>query len=113
MTEDYEIGLRVGDLGLKTMFVRMPARPGERGVIASRGHFPASLGAAVRQKSRWLGGIALAGWDRLGWSGGWGERWMRMRDRRERLTAVRRSVWRARFWDWGVLAMFLRNPFAA
>ena len=61
MTEDYEVGLRIGALGLKTMFVRIPARPGERGVVASRGHFPATLGAAVRQKARWLGGIALVG----------------------------------------------------
>ena len=59
MTEDYEVGLRIGALGLKTMFVRIPATPGERGVVASRGHFPATLGAAVRQKARWLGGIAL------------------------------------------------------
>ena len=88
MTEDYELGLRLGALGLKTMFVRIPARPGERGVVASRGHFPATLGAAVRQKARWLGGIALAGWDRLGWSGGLGERWMRMRDRRGPLAAL-------------------------
>ncbi len=88
MTEDYEVGLRLGALGLKTMFVRIPARSGERGIVASRGHFPATLGNAVRQKARWLGGIALAGWDRLGWSGGLGERWMRMRDRRGPLAAV-------------------------
>ena len=88
MTEDYEVGLRIGALGLKTMFVRLPARAGERGVVASRGHFPATLGSAVRQKARWLGGIALAGWDRLGWSGGLGERWMRMRDRRGPLAAL-------------------------
>jgi adsorption protein B len=88
MTEDYEVGLRLGALGLKTMFVRIPAEPGERGVVASRGHFPATLGCAVRQKARWLGGIALAGWDRLGWSGGIGERWMRMRDRRGPLAAL-------------------------
>jgi adsorption protein B len=88
MTEDYEIGLRLGALGLKTMFVRIPAGPGEHGVVASRGHFPATLGSAVRQKARWLGGIALSGWDRLGWSGGLGERWMRMRDRRGPLAAV-------------------------
>jgi adsorption protein B len=88
MTEDYEVGLRIGALGLKTMFVRLPAQPGERGVVASRGHFPATLGSAVRQKARWLGGIALAGWDRLGWSGGIGERWMRMRDRRGPLAAL-------------------------
>jgi adsorption protein B len=88
MTEDYEVGLRLGSLGLKTMFVRIPAEPGERAIVASRGHFPATLGSAVRQKARWLGGIALAGWDRLGWSGGLGERWMRMRDRRGPLAAL-------------------------
>jgi len=88
MTEDYEIGLRLGALGLKTMFVRLPVRAGARGVVASRGHFPATLGSAVRQKARWLGGIALSGWDRLGWSGGLGERWMRMRDRRGPLAAL-------------------------
>jgi adsorption protein B len=88
MTEDYELGLRLGALGLKTMFVRIPALPSERGAVASRGHFPATLGAAVRQKARWLGGIALAGWDRLGWAGGLGERWMRMRDRRGPLAAM-------------------------
>jgi adsorption protein B len=88
MTEDYEVGLRIGGLGLKTMFVRIPAQPSERGVVATRGHFPATLGTAVRQKARWLGGIALAGWDRLGWEGGVGERWMRMRDRRGPLAAL-------------------------
>ena len=88
MTEDYEMGLRIGALGLKTMFVRIPAVPGSRSVVASRGHFPASLDAAVRQKARWIGGIAFAGWDRLGWRGGFGERWMRMRDRRGPLAAL-------------------------
>ena len=88
MTEDYELGLRLGARGFKTIFVRLPAQPGERGVVASRGHFPATLGSAVRQKARWLGGIALAGWDRLGWSGGVGERWMRIRDRRGPLAAL-------------------------
>ena len=88
MTEDYELGLTLGALGLRTMFVRLPACPGERSVVASRGHFPPTLGSAVRQKARWLGGIALAGWDRLGWTGGLGERWMRMRDRRGPLAAL-------------------------
>jgi adsorption protein B len=88
LTEDYELGLRMGELGLKTMFVRMPAVPGSRGVVASRGHFPATFGEAVRQKARWLGGIALSGWDRLGWSGGLGEKWMRMRDRRGPVAAL-------------------------
>ncbi len=88
LTEDYELGLRLGALGLRTLFVRIPASPGSRAVVATRGHFPADLGAAVRQKARWIGGIALSGWDRLGWSGGIGERWMRMRDRRGPLAAL-------------------------
>jgi adsorption protein B len=88
MTEDYEMGLRLGAIGVPTMFVRIPAEPGSRAVVASRGHFPATVGAAVRQKARWIGGIAFAGWDRLGWRGGLGERWMRMRDRRGPLAAL-------------------------
>ena len=88
MTEDYEMGLRIGALGLKTYFVRIPARIGERGMVATRGHFPSTLGDAVRQKARWLGGIALTGWDRLGWRGSLGERWMRLRDRRGPLAAL-------------------------
>jgi bacteriophage N4 adsorption protein B len=88
LTEDYEMGLRMGALGGKTIFVRIQAQPGEPGVVATRGHFPATLQEAVRQKARWLGGIALAGWDRMGWSGGIGERWMRLRDRRGPLAAL-------------------------
>ncbi len=88
LTEDYEMGLRLGAIGVKTMFVRLPAEPGRRGVVASRGHFPSTISAAVRQKARWIGGIAFAGWDQLGWRGGLGERWMRMRDRRGPLAAL-------------------------
>ena len=88
MTEDYELGLRIGAFADKTMFVRIPAIPGSRSLVSSRGHFPSTLDAAVRQKARWIGGIALAGWERLGWSGGIGERWMRMRDRRGPLAAL-------------------------
>lgn len=88
MTEDYELGLRLGALGERTMFVRLPAVHGEPGVVCSRGHFPATMEQAVRQKARWVGGIAFAGWDRLGWQGGLGERWMRMRDRRGPLAAL-------------------------
>ena len=88
LTEDYEMGLRLGAIGVKTMFVRIPAEPGSRAVVASRGHFPSTIAAAVRQKARWIGGIAFAGWDQLGWRGGLGERWMRMRDRRGPLAAL-------------------------
>lgn len=88
MTEDYEMGLRLGAIGVRTLFVRIPVAPGEPAVVATRGHFPDTLGAAVRQKARWIGGIAFSGWDRLGWRGRLGERWMRMRDRRGPLAAM-------------------------
>jgi adsorption protein B len=85
LTEDYELGLTVAGLGGRTRFVRARAASGE--LIAVRAYFPASLNAAVRQKARWLTGIALAGWDRVGWQrgGSFGEHWMRMRDRRATL----------------------------
>ena len=60
----------------------------EGGLIATQEYFPDTLGAAVRQKARWTVGIALAGWDRLGWSVKPGDIWMRLRDRRATLAAV-------------------------
>lgn len=87
LTEDYELGLRIGELGGRAAFVRLPVQRNGP-VVAIRAHFPATLRAAVRQKSRWMTGIALAGWDRLGWSGNIAERWMRAHDRRAPLTAL-------------------------
>jgi adsorption protein B len=87
LTEDYELGLRLKDFGGRGIFVRLPASPGGR-LVAVRAHFPARLEAAVRQKTRWMTGIALSGWDRLGWGGGSAERWMRLRDRRAVLAAL-------------------------
>lgn len=87
LTEDYEIGLRIKELGGNGVFVRLAERDG-RGLVAVRAYFPATIDAAVRQKTRWLVGIALAGWDRLGWRGGLAERWMRLRDRRAPLAAL-------------------------
>jgi bacteriophage N4 adsorption protein B len=87
LTEDYELGLRLAMIGRRAAFVRLPAGPG-RPVVATREYFPATLAAAVAQKARWMTGIALTGWDRLGWSGGLAERWMRLRDRQSPLAAL-------------------------
>ncbi|MBT2186007.1 glycosyl transferase family protein [Sphingobium nicotianae] len=86
LTEDYELGLLLGDEGGRGVMVRMRDADGQ--VIATREYFPDTLSAAIRQKARWTVGIALAGWDRLGWTGGWRERWMRLRDRRAALAAL-------------------------
>lgn len=87
LTEDYELGLRLKTMGRSAAFVRLPAGP-SRAAVAIREYFPATLAAAVGQKARWMTGIALAGWDRLGWSGGIAERWMRLRDRQSVLAAL-------------------------
>lgn len=87
LTEDYEIGLRLHALGRRGTFVRLPSRL-EGATVATREHFPSHWRDAVAQKSRWITGIALSGWDRLGWSGGPAERWMRLRDRQAPLAAL-------------------------
>lgn len=86
LTEDYELGLTIAAMGGRTLFARVPERPGGP-PVAVRAYFPATVRRAVRQKARWLAGIALMGWDRIGWSadGSWREHWMRVRDRRATL----------------------------
>jgi len=87
LTEDYELGLRIRELGGRSAFVRLPTHDGGP-LVAVRAHFPARLDDAVTQKSRWIAGIALSGWDRLGWHGGIAERWMRINDRRPVFAAL-------------------------
>ncbi len=98
LTEDYELGMLIGAYGLRARFIDVLGMNGDR--IASRGAFPTSVEAAVKQKSRWIAGIALAGWDSLGWIGSnhrdteraggdiWLARWMLWRDRRAPLAAL-------------------------
>ena len=65
LTEDYDTGFSLHRMGCRQAFV--PIRIAERGPIATREYFPRSFHAAVRQRSRWVAGIALQGWERLGW----------------------------------------------
>jgi adsorption protein B len=87
LTEDYELGHRLKALGGRAALVRLKSG-NERVVVATREHFPATFDAALRQKTRWLIGISLAGWDRLGWPGGLADRYMLLRDRKALLTAL-------------------------
>lgn len=91
LTEDYELGLNVTALGARGKFLRLRHEDGR--LVATRAFFPARIDQSVRQKTRWVHGIALQGWDRLGWSDlegrtGLAEIWMRLRDRRGPLTAL-------------------------
>jgi adsorption protein B len=87
ITEDYEIGLKLHALGRRATFARVPVVPGGSPIVTCE-HFPSHWREAVAQKSRWMAGIALSGWDRLGWSGGPAEFWMRLRDRQGPLAAL-------------------------
>ena len=89
LTEDYELGLMLARHGARGCFARVAERPGGE-LVAVRAIFPGELSAAVRQKARWMTGIALAGWDRTGWASpfAFGDHWMRLRDRRAPLAML-------------------------
>lgn len=86
LTEDYELGLAIAAAGGRCRFVRVRGEDGR--LIATRAFFPHRFENVVRQKARWVLGISLQGWDRVGWAGGLVEYWMRFRDRRGPLTAL-------------------------
>ena len=97
LTEDYDLGLRLRDLGFSQIFARYwalrdqihydarteaLAREPRRELVCIREYFPATLRAAVRQKARWVVGIALQGWQTWGWRGDWTRRYLLFRDRK-------------------------------
>jgi len=93
LTEDYEIGVRLHEVGAREVLVHYPVRfagtpPSwfeRRGVHANvcvQEYFPDTLASAMRQKSRWIVGIVFQGWRKLGWRGSLAMRYMLMRDRK-------------------------------
>ncbi|KHK93617.1 hypothetical protein LK12_01090 [Novosphingobium malaysiense] len=86
LTEDYELGVLVWREGGSSRFLRVRDEHGD--LVATRAYFPARMEDAVRQKARWIHGIAFQGWDRLGWSRGLADLWMALRDRRGPLTSI-------------------------
>lgn len=82
LTEDYENGLRLFRLGAKQTFVPLVHPYGSRDFVATREFFPQQWTAAMRQRTRWVMGIALQTWERHGWSGKPGEAYWMWRDRK-------------------------------
>jgi bacteriophage N4 adsorption protein B len=80
LTEDYETGLRMFMAGYRQIFV--PVRLEKSGPVATREYFPRRGRAAIRQRSRWVAGIALQGWERHGWSSTARQRYWFWRDRK-------------------------------
>ncbi|HEV2202566.1 MAG TPA: glycosyl transferase family protein [Bryobacteraceae bacterium] len=87
LTEDYDIGLRLYRLGCRQAFVPLVRTRGSSDrpkpdFMATREYFPQSWGAALRQRTRWVTGIALQSWERFGWRGSPGEVYWLWRDRK-------------------------------
>ena len=80
LTEDYENGLRLHQLGCPQIFV--PISGSRQGLIATREYFPQTMHAAIRQRTRWITGIALQTWERYGWRGTLAQVYWFWRDRK-------------------------------
>lgn len=106
LVEDYELGLMLGAMGARMQFALVAETAGGQ-PVAVRAYFPGRVDAAVRQKARWMTGIALAGWDRTGWAraGAVGDHWMRMRDRRALLAVIVLAAAYLSLVAWAVLVM--------
>jgi adsorption protein B len=81
LTEDYENGLTLFRLGCSQAFVPL-SRSAAADFCATREYFPQTWHAALRQRTRWVMGIALQGWQRHGWAGKPGEVYWLWRDRK-------------------------------
>ncbi|MGC2657487.1 MAG: glycosyl transferase family protein [Bryobacteraceae bacterium] len=80
LTEDYECGLAVHQLGFSQVFTQLSGRNDQ--VAATREYFPRAFWPSVRQRTRWVMGIALQSWERNGWRGSWLNRYWFWRDRK-------------------------------
>jgi adsorption protein B len=61
LTEDYENGWRIRNMGMRQKFIPIHFCRGRP--IATREFFPRNFNAAVRQRTRWVTGIALQSWE--------------------------------------------------
>lgn len=100
LTEDYEFGLKLKEFGFKQAFVRQwiwrtkmvkgffgkPKQKRVQEFISIHEFFPNTFKASVRQKTRWVMGIALQGWSSIGWRGNLAYRYMLWRDRKTLVT---------------------------
>jgi adsorption protein B len=80
LTEDYDNGLRFHAMGLRQVF--LPIAHDRSGPVATREYFPRKMRAAIRQRSRWVAGIALQGWQHHGWRLPGRQRYWLWRDRK-------------------------------
>ena len=77
LTEDYENGYRLKLRGATQMFLPLLADG-----VATREYFPHTRRSAIRQRTRWVTGIALQTWQRHGWCGSLVQKYWLWRDRK-------------------------------
>lgn len=82
LTEDYENGFRLFELGYRQVFIPLQVRRRAPAPVATREYFPSRLRLAIQQRSRWVAGITLQGWARHGWRAPWRQRYWLWRDRK-------------------------------
>jgi len=84
LTEDYDIGLRMFQLGFRQTVVPLEFREGVP--LATREYFPSRARAAARQRTRWVTGNALQCWQKYGWGShlrkSWIQVWFFWKDRK-------------------------------
>ncbi|MGE5644311.1 MAG: glycosyl transferase family protein [Acidobacteriota bacterium] len=80
LTEDYENGIRLHELGCKQLF--MPIRFAAGQPVATREFFPQRFRQALKQRTRWVMGNSLQAWERHGWRGGLAQIYWLWRDRK-------------------------------
>ena len=85
LTEDYDVGMRLAQIGMQSIFGVYPVtyrvrrtswwgREKQREVMLDmplcvREYFPDDVRAAYRQKARWVLGIGLQSWEQIHWRG--------------------------------------------
>lgn len=103
LTEDYDIGARLARLGMKQIFARFNVEYAVRRrsclgfgkeqlrvlvlPMSVREFFPNTFVTSYRQKARWTLGIGLQGWQQVGWSGSWANKYLLFRDRKGLVTS--------------------------
>ena len=103
LTEDYDVGSRLGKLGMRSIFARFPVQFAVRrkrwfGLrddrqititmpLCVRELFPSTLRTAYRQKARWVLGIGLQSWEQIGWRGSLATKYLLFRDRKGIVTS--------------------------
>jgi len=104
LTEDYDIGIRLSRLGMKSIMARFPVQfqvkrktwfgygPVKELTLTMplcvREYFPDTFRASYRQKARWTLGIGLQGWSQIGWSGSLAHKYLLLRDRKGIVTSL-------------------------